>query len=95
MIKSKRGKISQEINILLELGIIEKVDVSETGQITYQMKSVILAFLQVSFNALSEYIKWKVKLESIKFELEKQKENLKPKYRMENPLLRKEYATYY
>jgi len=71
------GKISQEINTLLELGIIEITDTSETGQITYQMKSVILAFLQVSFNVLSEYMKWKTKLESINADLDKQKDNLR------------------
>lgn len=71
------GKVSQEINTLLELGIIEKVDVSETGKITYQMKSVILAFLRVSYNVLSEYMKWKAKIESINSELEEEKDNLR------------------
>lgn len=71
------GKVSQEINTLLELGIIEIVDTSQTGQITYQMKSVILAFLKVSFNVLSEYMKWKKTIESLYSELEEQKEDLK------------------
>lgn len=71
------GKVSQEINNLLGLEIIEKIDTSETGQITYQMKSVVLAFLNVSFNVLSEYVKWKTKIESINAELENQKEVLR------------------
>ena len=71
------GKISQEINTLLELEIIKKDDISETGQITYQMKSVTLAFLQVSFNVLSEFMKWKAKIENVNSELEEQKPNLR------------------
>ncbi len=67
------GKISQEINRLLELEIIEKVDTSETGQITYQMKSVVLAFLTISSNILAEYMKCKAKIESINAELEDQR----------------------
>jgi DNA-binding transcriptional regulator GbsR (MarR family) len=67
------GKISQEINTLCELGIIEKVSSSETGQITYQMKSVIKAFLNVSFNVLSEYMNMKTKIETINSKLEQQK----------------------
>jgi DNA-binding transcriptional regulator GbsR (MarR family) len=70
------GKISQEIHTLLDLGIIEIINISETGLITYQMKSVFSAFLNISSNILSEYMKWKNKLEEIYLELENQKENL-------------------
>ncbi|MFX1337874.1 MAG: hypothetical protein ACFFDK_04640 [Promethearchaeota archaeon] len=71
------GKVSQEINNLLNYGIIEITEKSETGQLTYQMKSVISAFLKISSNILSEYMKWKDKIEKIKFELEEQREVLK------------------
>ena len=70
------GKVSIEINKLLKLGIIEIVDKSDRGQLTYQMKSVVSAFLKITFNVLSEYIKWKNTIEKIKEEMEKDKEKL-------------------
>ena len=71
------GKVSQEISTLLNYGIIEILKKSNTGQITYQMKSVISAFLKISSNILSEYMKWKYKIERLKSELEEQREELK------------------
>ncbi|TFG21817.1 MAG: MarR family transcriptional regulator [Promethearchaeota archaeon] len=71
------GKISQEINNLLELGIIRIVEKSEKGELIYQMDSVSLSFLKISYNILSEYIVWKNKLGKIHSELESNKEQLK------------------
>ena len=71
------GKVSIEINKLLNLGIIEIVDKSDNGQLTYQMKSVVLAFLKITYDVLRGYIKWKNKIEEIKAEMEKEKEEFK------------------
>jgi len=70
------GKVSIEINKLLKIGIIEIVDKSDKGQLTYQMKSVVSAFLKITNNVLSEYVGWKDKIETIKAEMEKDKEKL-------------------
>lgn len=71
------GKISQEINNLLELGIIRIVEKSEKGKLMYQMDSVSHSFLKISYNILSEYIIWKDKLGKIHSELENNKEKFK------------------
>jgi DNA-binding transcriptional regulator GbsR (MarR family) len=70
------GKVSQEVNTLLEFGIIEIVNKSDRGEITYEMKSVISAFLKVSTNVLSEYMKWKEKIENMHNELVQRNEEL-------------------
>ncbi|TFG03528.1 MAG: MarR family transcriptional regulator [Promethearchaeota archaeon] len=70
------GKVSQEINKFLELGVIEIMDKAESGQLTYQMSSIASSFMEISHNVLSEYIKWKKKVEEIHEEMLEKKEDL-------------------
>ncbi|MFX0070183.1 MAG: hypothetical protein ACFFAO_03745, partial [Candidatus Hermodarchaeota archaeon] len=71
------GKVSQEIGTLLELEIIDIINISESGKLTYRMNSITSAFLKISFSILTEYIKWKEKLDQIYSEMTDQKEIIK------------------
>jgi len=71
------GKVSEEINKLLDEGIIEISTKTKSGQIIYQMKSIITSLLQITFNILIVYQKWKKRLEEIRSELINEKNRLK------------------
>ena len=64
------GKISQEVNTLLENGLIEKADVSDKGKITYGVESVGIMFLKFSRSIINKMVKWDDKLQKMKLELE-------------------------
>lgn len=64
------GKISQEVNTLLENGLIEKVDVSDKGKITYGAESAGIMFLKFSRSIINKMVKWDDKLQKMKVELE-------------------------
>ena len=69
-----RGTISQELTKLISMGIIEKTNVSNTGEITYLMKNPIIAFVH-SFSALTNDIsKFAEKINAIKEDIEKEKD---------------------
>ena len=70
------GKISQEVNNLLENGFIEKENVSETGKITYRCKSRGRVILKYAKNITDEIFKWEKELAEIKSEIEKNKQTL-------------------
>ncbi|MHA1281557.1 MAG: hypothetical protein ACTSQP_03555 [Promethearchaeota archaeon] len=71
------GKISQDINTLLDAGIIEVSKISKTGEITYERKSIIASFFTISRRILDIYLRWKERLEEIDSELREEKDNLK------------------
>jgi len=71
------GKISQELNSLIKMGLIEKSNISKTGEITYSMKSIQKSFLTTSLNAISEVSKAGKIYKNIKNELEKGREKYK------------------
>ncbi|MHA1147532.1 MAG: hypothetical protein ACTSR8_04750 [Promethearchaeota archaeon] len=70
------GKISQDINTLLDVGTIEISEISKTGEITYERKSIIASFFTISRSILNVYLKWKKRLEEIDSELRKEKKKL-------------------
>ncbi|MFX1322303.1 MAG: hypothetical protein ACFFAQ_11745 [Promethearchaeota archaeon] len=65
------GTISQEINKMLENGIIEVTKTSESGQITYSMNSVAISFMNFNKIVINDILKWQDELNRIKAELEK------------------------
>jgi len=69
-----RGTISQELKKLISMALIEKTNVSNTGEITYLMKNPIIAFVH-SFSALtSDISKFANKIDAIKDDIEKEKD---------------------
>lgn len=70
------GKISEEVNLLLENGLIEKVQVSEKGKITYGAKSAGLLFLQFTRSIINKMVMWEGKLKKIRSELEINRKDL-------------------
>ena len=68
-----RGTISQELKKLISMGIIERSNVSTTGEITYSMKNPIIAFIH-SFSALMKDIsRFSKNIDAIKDEIENEK----------------------
>ena len=50
------GAISQELNRLVEKGMIEVSKISSSGEKTYQMKSIVISFLNYYLNYFKEII---------------------------------------
>ena len=48
-----RGTISQELKKLISMALIEKTNVSNTGEITYLMKNPIIAFVHSFSNLMN------------------------------------------
>ena len=71
------GKISQELNSLKKMGLIEESNISKTGEITYSMKSIQKSFLRSSVYAMSQVSKSGKIFKKIKNELEKNKDKYK------------------
>jgi DNA-binding transcriptional regulator GbsR (MarR family) len=71
-----RGTISQEINTMLTLGIIEKHRTSSTGEIIYALKSVEYAFLHGFLNSTKEINSLTEDVFRLKQEMEKEKQKL-------------------
>jgi len=67
------GKISEELNLLLEMDLIEKADISKKGKIIYSAESAGLILYKFSKTIINRMIKWKQDLEELKIELEKNK----------------------
>ncbi|MFX1572076.1 MAG: hypothetical protein ACFFB0_04965 [Promethearchaeota archaeon] len=68
------GKISEEVNRLLDDKIINKADISPKGKITYSADSfIILRFARYIINKMT---KWVREIENMKLELEKNKSDL-------------------
>ncbi|UCC21203.1 MAG: hypothetical protein JSV62_07985 [Promethearchaeota archaeon] len=72
------GKISEEVNSLLENGLIERSDISPKGKITYGAESVGIILLKLSRSTINRMTKWNDKLLEIRSELEENRINLKP-----------------
>jgi len=63
------GRISQEVNHLLDMNLIEIVDTSKQGKITYQAKSAGIAFLSLTKHIIGRLLKWEESLTEMKKEL--------------------------
>lgn len=64
------GKISEEVNLLLENGLIEKSDISPKGKITYCAESAGIILLKFSRTVIDRMAKWDDELQKIRLELE-------------------------
>jgi DNA-binding transcriptional regulator GbsR (MarR family) len=71
------GKISEEVNLLLENGLIEKSDISPKGKITYGAESAGLILLKLSRSIINRMTKWNDELVKMRSELEENKNYLK------------------
>ncbi|MDX1798057.1 MAG: hypothetical protein R3255_05365 [Candidatus Lokiarchaeia archaeon] len=87
------GKISEEVNSLLENGLIEKASISEKGKITYKAESAGIMLLKFSRSVINRMAKWEDDLYNMKRELEDNKNTLESLYgyiriyRLNNSLL--------
>ena len=70
------GKISEEVNLLLEDGLIEKSDVSPKGKITYGAESAGKLLLKFSRAVISRMAIWDHELKKMKRELDINRKNL-------------------
>jgi DNA-binding transcriptional regulator GbsR (MarR family) len=70
------GKISEEVNIFLQMGLIEKAEVSKRGKIIYSANSAGLLLLKFSKSIINRMVKWVQDLEEMKLELESNKKLL-------------------
>lgn len=75
-----QGTISQELKNLLSTDIIEKSNVSSTGEITYSMKNSIIAFTHSFSNLTSDISKFTEDIDVIKENIEKEKILIKDLY---------------
>lgn len=67
------GKISEEVNEMLQTGLIEKADISKKGKIIYSAKSAGLMLLKFSKSIINRMVKWENEINEIKLELETNK----------------------
>ena len=70
------GKISEEVNLLLENGLIEKVDISPKGKITYGAESAGIILLKFSRSIINRMAKWDNELRKKRKELEGNRNHL-------------------
>ncbi len=67
------GKISEEVNQLLEMDLIKKADVSKKGKIIYSADSAGLVLLKFSKSIIDIMVNWGQDLEEMKLELDSNK----------------------
>jgi len=67
------GKISEEVNEMLQTRLIEKADISKKGKIIYSAKSAGLMLLKFSKSIINRMVKWENEINEIKLELETNK----------------------
>ncbi|NVM36562.1 MAG: hypothetical protein HWN81_13280, partial [Candidatus Lokiarchaeota archaeon] len=70
------GKISQEVNKLLEDGLIEKAEVTDKGKITYSASSAGLILIRFSRSIINRFTKWEKNLVDMKLEFENNRRTL-------------------
>ena len=52
------GKISQEVNHLLDMDLIERAEITKKGKITYCASSAGLAFLSITRHIIGKLVNW-------------------------------------
>jgi len=70
------GKISQEVNDFLKMGLITIFNKSSKGTITYAMESISSEIFSRSKNIMAANMKWEPKFSEIKREMEENRESL-------------------
>jgi len=71
-----RGTISQELKGLLDMGVIERSKVSNTGEITYTLKSVEFAFIHHFVNTYKTILEFDKELAKLKNDMDLNKNEL-------------------
>ncbi|MFX0036771.1 MAG: hypothetical protein ACFE9I_14170 [Candidatus Hermodarchaeota archaeon] len=71
------GKISQVLKVLQKWELIEKTNVSSTGEYTYTMESIEDAFLRYFNIIMGDILKWEEHLKEMRIKLEKGGEGIK------------------
>ena len=64
------GRVSQEVNMLLDMDLIEIAETSKKGKITYYVKSAGVAFLSMTNHIIGRLLKWEESLTEMQKELE-------------------------
>ncbi|MBY9015128.1 MAG: hypothetical protein KGD68_05480 [Candidatus Lokiarchaeota archaeon] len=75
-----RGTISQELKKLISMDLIEKSNVSTTGEITYSMKNPIIAFIHSFSDLTNEISRFAKDINAIKENVENEKILIKDLY---------------
>lgn len=70
------GKVSEEVNNLLEMGMIEVANTSKYGKITYEASHAGILLLRYIKYIVKKLAKWQIRLTETKEELEERKEEL-------------------
>lgn len=70
------GKISEEVNNLLDMRLIEIANKSKKGKITYSANSAGILFLNLTKSIVNRLVKWEKELSDMKKELEHRKKEL-------------------
>lgn len=70
------GKISQEVNDLVDMGIIKIIERTSKGEIIYSMESIQSENFTRGINLVKTALQWEEKFMQIKDELERDKKNL-------------------
>ena len=70
------GKVSEEVNQLLDMGLIEIHDISDRGKITYISNSAGATLLKYTKHIISQLIEWSPVLKEKQKELKDRKQEL-------------------
>jgi DNA-binding transcriptional regulator GbsR (MarR family) len=70
------GKISEEINQMLRMGLIRKKEITPKGKITYTARSAGLMFINYTYSTIRNMLKWEEEISKIKVELDRKKPEL-------------------
>jgi DNA-binding transcriptional regulator GbsR (MarR family) len=70
------GKVSQELQNLIKMGMIEENKLNNSRKIIYSMDSIQKSFIASAINAVKEIAEWQSNLRKIKEELDRDKEEL-------------------
>ena len=74
------GKISEEVNLLLEMGLIQIAHTTKYGKIIYEASSAGILLLTFTKTIIQKLASWREKLIKMKEDLDEKKEDLKDLY---------------
>jgi DNA-binding transcriptional regulator GbsR (MarR family) len=70
------GKISQELQKLVEMGLIKETRFNNSKKKMYSMESIQDSFIKTAIDAMEEISEWQSNLKELKIELERDKKKL-------------------
>jgi DNA-binding transcriptional regulator GbsR (MarR family) len=74
------GKVSEEVNNLLDMGMIEVAHTSKYGKITYEASNAGILLLDYMKNILDKLVTWEKKLRKMRAELDEKRDELEDLY---------------